>query len=118
MIEMELIDEVIEQSFYKFNPRLTAACLVLIRLINIKPPPDRKCWRFMHMLFLANKCMPMNLPYYWYKEGIVVDPDTLMKVTGGIIRFRWDDECKGCQIENECPCEGNPNHAHVSVSSV
>ena len=113
---MDLIYETIEKSWYKFNPRLTEACQILLILMKTKPPLDRKCWRFQHMLFLANKCMPMSLPYYWYKEGIVVDPETLMLTTRGIIRFQWDEECKGCQIEEECPCKGNPNNdAYASI---
>ena len=113
---MDIIGEVIEKSWYKFNPRLTHACLQLIQSMNKNPPPDNKCWRFMHMLFLANKCMPMNLPYYWYREGVVVDPETVMLTTRGIIKFKWDDECEGCQIEKECPCQGNPNNdAYASI---
>lgn len=69
------------------------------------------------MLFLMNKAMPMNLPYYWFLEGIVVDPESLTTVTGGIIRFKWDNECVGCQIETECPCDGNPNNDIVNYNS-
>ncbi len=113
---MDIIGEVIEKSWYKFNPKLTQACLALIKSMNETPPPDRKCWRFQQMLFLINKAMPMNLPHYWYKEGVVVDPEMLMLVTGGIIRFKWEDDCLGCQIEKECPCKGNPNNNnYVSI---
>ncbi len=81
---MDLIDDVIERSRLKFNPKLTAVCLTLIKTMNESPPPDKKCWRFMQVLFLIYKAMPMNLPFYWYKEGIVVDPESLTQQTGGL----------------------------------
>lgn len=102
----DLIAETIEKSWHKFNPKLTAVCLHLIKLMNKEPPPDKKCWRFMQTLFMIQKAHPMNLPYYWYKEGVVVDPASLTQQTGGLIKFKWDEECSGCQIEHECPCQG------------
>lgn len=66
------------------------------------------------MLFTIEKAHRMNLPYYWFKEGIVVDPESLTQQTGGVIKFKWDDECSGCQIQRECPCEGNPHRKDYS----
>ncbi|MDO8727921.1 MAG: hypothetical protein Q7J35_17865 [Candidatus Methanoperedens sp.] len=54
------------------------------------------------------KAHPMNLLYYWYKEGVLIDPETFSKVTGGLAWFKWYNECPGCQIEKECPCEWMP----------
>jgi len=106
----DYISDVIEKSRLRFNPRLTYVCLELIRLYDKDPPPDKRCWRFMQTLFMIEKAKPMNLPYYWFCEGVIVDPASLTQQTGGIIRFRWDEQCPGCQIEGECPCEGNPHH--------
>lgn len=85
------------------NKKLTLVCIELLRQTEETPPPDRKCWRLMQMLFLIEKASPMGLPYYWYKEGVVVDPVALTELTDGIIQFRRDEECVGCQIELECP---------------
>jgi hypothetical protein len=106
----DFISDVIERSRLRFNPRLAYVCLELIRLSEKDPPPDKRCWRLMQTLFMIEKARPMNLPYYWYKEGIVVDPASLTQQTGGIVMFRWDEQCPGCQIEEECPCEGNPQN--------
>ena len=106
----DFISDVIERSRLRFNPRLAYVCLELIRLSEKDPPPDKRCWRLMQTLFMIEKARPMNLPYYWYREGVVVDPASLTQQTGGIIMFRWDEQCPGCQIEEECPCEGNPHN--------
>jgi hypothetical protein len=108
---MDYISDTIEASRYKFNPKLTQVCIELIKQLNENPPPDKKCWRFMQILFMINKATPMNLPYYWFLDGIVVDPEALTMVTGGIIQFKWDDECPGCQIEDSCSCSGNPHRS-------
>ena len=95
------------------NPRLTRACLKLIeQLSHAKQLPNgKRCWRFQQLLYLIDREYPLGLSYYWYKDGVVVDPETLTKVTGGIIQFIWeDDDCPGCQIERECPCSGNPHN--------
>ena len=115
---MELIDEVIELSLSKFNPRLTEVCISVIDNLNKKQIKHYKselgsfgkCFLFMQILHSIEQKHPINLSYYWFKDGVVVDPEILMFVTRGIIRFKWDNECEGCQIEKECPCMGNPNN--------
>lgn len=109
------ISDVIDNSWYKFNPKLTYACIKIIkklREINI-PESQRgfnKCWLFMQLLHGVNQKTKMDLSYYWFKDGVVVDPETLMLVTHGRIMFQWEPDCPGCQIERECPCKGNPNN--------
>lgn len=29
--------------------------------------------------------------------------------------FKWNDDCPGCQIENECPCMGNPHNSSYKL---
>lgn len=105
----DYISDVIEISRLRLNPQLARVCLELISLFEENPPQDKRCWRFMQALYMIQQVKPMNLPYYWYKEGIFVDPESLTQQTGGLIRVRWDGECPGCQIETECSCEGNPH---------
>jgi len=112
---MELIDEVIEKSWYKFNSKLAYACIQVIQKLNeISMPETRmghnKCWLFMQLIYQINQKTKMGLSYYWFKEGVVVDPETLMLVTHGMIMFQWEPDCLGCQIETDCPCKGNPNN--------
>jgi len=97
--EMEMpdyISDTIERSRLRFNPRLAQACLELVRVFNEESPQERRCWRFMQALFMIQQDMPMNLPFCWYKEGVVVYPESLIQQIGGIIKFRWDKECHGC----------------------
>lgn len=111
---MEQIDEIIEQSWYKYNPRLVATCQIVIKEINkhtIKGSSGfNRCWLFMQLLHGVQQKIKIGLPYYWYRDGVVVDPETLMMLTRGKIIFKWEPDCKGCQIEKECPCMGNPNN--------
>lgn len=117
---MELIDEIIENSWYKFNPKLTAACIQLIKTLKETVVPENqrgfnKCWLFMQLLYDLQQKTKMGLSYYWYKDGVVVDPETLMLVTHGWIKFKWEPDCTGCQIETECPCMGNPNNSEYAI---
>lgn len=107
---MDFIGETIEKSWYKFNPRLTAACIAILKEYEEHPPEElppgcNKCWYLMQMLYKLNQTIPMNLPYYWYTWGVVVDPEALTILTGGIIRFKRDSDCEGCQIEDTCHVE-------------
>ncbi len=109
--------EKIQQNI-ELNPVLTQTCIELItRLNSVKLPHYKsvmgsfgKCFLFMQILHTIQRDMDIGLSYYWFKDGVVVDPELLMLATGGTIRFQWDNECKGCQIEKECPCKGNPHN--------
>lgn len=111
----DFITDTIEKSWYKFNPKLTLACIQVIKELKDVTIPEtyrglNKCWIFMQLLHKVNQKTKMGLSYYWFKEGVVVDPETLMLVTHGRIMFQWEPDCPGCQIEKECPCKGNLNN--------
>lgn len=130
---MDLINETIDKSRYKFDPLLTLVCLELIKKLNEFPMTKNhskmlsserglnRCWFFQQLLFELSQEMKkegkeLSVPYYWYINGIVVDPESIMLLTKGIIKFKWEEDCNGCQIEKECPCKGNPyNDNYKSV---
>ncbi len=90
-------------------------CLQVIKELDKYKIEDRghgfnKCWLFMQLLHDIQQDTNIGLPYYWFKDGVVVDPESLMLITHGKIKFKWEPDCKGCQIEKECPCEGSPNN--------
>ena len=117
---MDMIDEVIEKSWYKFNPKLTYACIQVIKNlkeidIQVSREGFNKCWLFMQLLHGVHQKTKIGLSYYWFKDGVVVDPETLMLVTHGWIKFKWEPDCIGCQIEKECPCMGNPSNGEYAA---
>lgn len=117
---MDLIAETIEKSWYKYDPFLTGVCIQLLKKLEEYQIPKgekgfNKCWLFQQLLFMISKDLEkkgkkLDISHGWFKEGVVVDPETLMIKTRGKIKFKWEDDCPGCQIEKECPCAGNPNN--------
>lgn len=121
---MDLIYDTIEKSWYKFDPIVTYACLKImenLKYIEIEPAPGfNKCFIMQQELYRlkeefektgkhqSQQSAVLQIPYYWYMQGVVVDPEYLMLITRGIIRFKWEEDCNGCQIQKECPCKGNP----------
>lgn len=114
---MDLIYDTIEKSWYKFDPIITYACLKImddLKDIDIIPTPGfNKCFIMQQQLYRLKKEFEktgkhLQIPSYWYMRGVVVDPEYLMLTTRGIVRFKWEEDCNGCQIQKECPCKGNP----------
>ena len=103
-----------------YDPFLTDVCIQLLKKLDeYKIPIGEKgfnrCWLFQQILFmikqdLKKKGKKLDISYGWFKEGVVVDPEILMLQTRGKVRFKWEDDCPGCQIEDECPCVGNPHN--------
>lgn len=117
---MDPIEEIIEKSRYKFDPFLTTVCIQLLKKLEEYQIPKgekgfNKCWLFQQLLFFISKDFEkkgkkLDISYGWFRDGVVVDPESIMLQTRGIIKFVWEDDCPNCQIENECPCIGNPHN--------
>lgn len=123
---MDLIIETIEKSWYKYDPLLTAVCIQLLKKLDEYQIPKEnikgfsRCWLFQQLLFMTRKELEkkgkrLDVPYYWYRDGVVVDPGLIMLQTRGKIKFRWEDDCPGCQIEKECPCIANPHNNNYKL---
>ena len=115
---MDMITETIERSWYKYDPLLTNVCIQLLKKLEEYQIPKgekgfNKCWLFQQLLFfigkdLEKKGKKLDLSYGWFRDGVVVDPGSIMLQTRGKIKFVWEDDCPNCQIEKECPCMDNP----------
>lgn len=115
---MDIITETIEKSWYKYDPLLTDVCIQLLKKLEEYQIPKgekgfNKCWLFQQLLFMLKKDLEkkgkkLDLSYEWFRDGVVVDPESIMLQTRGIIKFMWEDDCPNCQIEKECPCMDNP----------
>ena len=115
---MDHIEEIIEKSRYKFDPFLTTVCVQLLKKLEEYQIPKgekgfNKCWLFQQLLFIVKKDLEkkgkkLDLSYGWFRDGVSVDPESIMLQTGGKIKFVWEDDCPNCQIEEECPCKDNP----------
>ena len=119
---MEILSD---KSWYKFDPFLTTVCIQLLRKLEEYQIPKgekgfNKCWLFQQLLFLISKDLEkkgkkLGVVYGWFRDGVVVDPEVIMIKTRGKIKFKWEDDCPGCQIENECPCIGNPHNDNYKL---
>lgn len=124
---MDLISETIEKSWYKYDTFLTKVCIQLLKMLEEYQIPKgekgfNRCWLFQQLLYiisldLKKKGKKLNISYGWFRDGVVVDPETIMIRTRGKIRFKWEDDCPGCQIEKECPCIGNPHNSDYKLVS-
>lgn len=122
---MDIIAETIEKSWYKFDPFLTTVCVQVLKKLEEYQIPKgekgfNKCWFFQQLLFFINKDLKkkgkkLDLSYGWFRDGVVVDPESIMLQTRGKIKFVWEDDCPNCQIENECPCIGNPHNDNYKL---
>lgn len=93
------------------NPLLARVCIDIAQMLDNNPPPHlRRCDVLFTTLYLLNRGHPeLKVPSYWFRDGVVADPATLTEQTGGIIQFRRDEQCAGCQIEHECPAVVDTN---------
>jgi hypothetical protein len=115
---MDIIAETIEKSWYKFDPFLTTVCFQVLKKLEEYQIPKgekgfNKCWLFQQLLYMISKDFEkkgkkLYLSYGWFRDGVVVDPESIMLQTRGKIKFVWEDDCPNCQIEEECPCKDNP----------
>lgn len=117
---MDMTVETIEKSRYKYDPLLTYVCIQILKKLEEYQIPKgekgfNKCWLFQQLLFFISKDLEkkgkkLDISYGWFRDGVVVDPESIMLQTRGEIEFIWEDDCPNCQIENECPCIGNPHN--------
>jgi hypothetical protein len=67
-----------------------------------------RCREFRQILFMAYKKMldednlDIKLPYYWYADGVMIEPEWIVKITNGIIGWTCDDSKNKCLLCNEC----------------
>lgn len=81
---------------------------IIISLVNELPPELTKCMEFRQVLFMSCKKIldedgvDLGLPYYWYRDGMMIEPEVIVRATNGIIGHRCDESRKGCGMKGEC----------------
>lgn len=69
--------------------------------------PNNSCVEFRHLLFALYKQLQENginikLPYYWFVDGVMIEPEWIVRATNGIVGFKCDDSWKECGRTKEC----------------
>jgi hypothetical protein len=79
-------------------------------IINLSLTIDKKlnnCRMFRHLLYivyekLGTKGIDLHLPYYWYMDGVMVEPEFIVRITNGIIGWKCDESRDGCGMKSDC----------------
>lgn len=59
------------------------------------------CLQYRIMMFsamkdLEGKGIKVKIPYYWFTDGVMIQPEWIVNITNGIVGFSGDESCKGC----------------------
>lgn len=79
-------------------------------IINLSLIVDKKlnkCRIFRHLLYvlyekIGTKGVDLHLPYYWYADGVMIEPEFIVRITNGIIGWKCDESRDGCGMETDC----------------
>jgi hypothetical protein len=75
-------------------------------IINIsqskKFSEDCRTFRFQLFLIYKNLGIDLKLPHYWYIDGVTIEPETIVRVTNGVIGWRCDSSREECGITDIC----------------
>lgn len=82
-----------------------ALALTIYEMIRNRASSNCRAFRFQ--LFYAykrllDKGIDIHLPHYWYKDGVTIEPETIVRVTNGIIGWRCDESREECGITDTC----------------
>lgn len=69
----------------------------------------RTCLEFRCLLFLAIKKLedeghgPYYLPYYWFMDGVMIEPEWIVRITNGVVGWTCDPpDAERCGLEGCC----------------
>jgi hypothetical protein len=80
----------------------------IIALSAETQPEMKRCQEFRQILFLTYKNLleeskiDLELPHYWYADGVMIEPELIVRVTNGVIGWVCDDSVEKCLMEEEC----------------
>jgi len=74
---------------------------------GIKPDDDYSClsYRIMvHDIYLNMKAKGVEyfLPHGWFQDGIMINPEWMVRLTNGLMGYRCDAGSNICGMEREC----------------
>ncbi|KXB06107.1 hypothetical protein AKJ51_04220 [candidate division MSBL1 archaeon SCGC-AAA382A20] len=75
--------------------------------LGVSGETDDSCRSFRNQLFVICEHIKENgydvpLPYYWYQDGIMIEPEWIVKLTNGIVGWVCDSSRNGCGITGKC----------------
>jgi len=68
----------------------------------------KACLRFRSLMFklykeiLEEEKIDLCLPYYWFCDGIMIEPEWIVKITNGLLKFKCDDSVTECGMGGRC----------------
>jgi len=79
-------------------------------IINLSLVIDKRlnnCCVFRSLLYilyenLKTKEINLHLPYYWYADGVMIQPEFIVRITNGIIGWKCDESRDRCNMKDEC----------------
>lgn len=79
-------------------------------IINLSLVIDKKlnkCCEFRQLLYilydnLKTKGVNLYLPYYWFADGVMIQPEFIVRITNGIIGWKCDESRDGCGMKSDC----------------
>jgi hypothetical protein len=100
--------EEINSLFKEIPDKYKQLAYTIIILSAESTPEMKRCQEFRHLLFLAYKKLleehkiDLDLPHYWYADGVMIEPEWIVRITNGIIGWVCDDSVEKCLMEGEC----------------
>jgi len=88
--------------------KLTAYTIIQLTAKTNKDVNMNNCRVFRQLLYSvyidlkAKKEKDIHLPYYWFSDGVMIEPEWIVRITNGIIGWRCDDSRKECNMSDEC----------------
>jgi len=97
-------------SLFEEIPKEYKPLAYTIIMLSMETSPEMKrCQEFRQILFLTyknlleNKKIDLSLPHYWYADGVMIEPELIVRTTNGIIGWVCDDSVEKCLMtEGEC----------------
>lgn len=83
------------------------ACIIIEAAGKCTVPPLNTCVGFRSFLYMLYKDLQkdgsdLELPYYWFADGVMIEPELIVRATNGIVGFVCDDSIEHCGRAGEC----------------
>lgn len=84
------------------------AYAIIVSTLEVNNTKLSNCMEYRQFLFLLQKSLiedhsiDLKLPYYWFMDGVMIEPEFIVRITNGIIGWRCDSSIEHCGREDEC----------------
>lgn len=118
----ELPEDEIQRRFYEIPHELKPLAYLIIILSENLTSKRRNCLHTRSMLYIVfrdiregdptwhGKARELlldsftHLPMYWSSDGIMIEPEQIVKLTNGLIQWTGDESCSGCMLGRTGQC--------------